>query len=81
MENRNAILQISISHVIKSTFLIGRKYFLNFIAQGDYYIIETKLLPLAAPFLKNIETIDCCKFVKACVTMIKVSKENLLEFL
>ena len=55
---------------MKST--IDRKYLLNYIAQGNYYIIETKFLFLTPLFLKNIEAKDCCKFVK-------VSKENLLE--
>ena len=40
MENCNAILQTAISRVIKSTIVIGRKYFFNYIAQDNYYIIE-----------------------------------------
>ena len=44
MENRYAILLIGSSHAIKSTILIGRKYFFNYIAQRNYYIVETELI-------------------------------------
>ena len=66
MENLNAILSIAISHVIKFTFLISRKYLFNDITPGKYYIVEIKLLLLTTPFLKkNIETKHCWKFVEA----------------
>ena len=66
MENLNAILSIAISHVIKFTFPISRKYFFNDITPGKYYIVEIKLLLLTTPFFKkNIETKHCWKFVKA----------------
>ena len=39
LENRNATL-LAISHVIKSTILIGRNYLFNYIVQSNYYIFE-----------------------------------------
>ena len=39
LENRNVTL-LAISHVIKSTILIGRKYLFNYIVQSNYYIFE-----------------------------------------
>ena len=49
----------------KFIILIGRKYFVNYVAQNNYWlIIQIKLL--TAPFLKknNIKTKDCNKIVK-----------------
>ena len=61
LENRNVILKRAISHVIKSTILIGRNYLFNYIAQSNYCIIEI----FNRSFLKNnIETKDGCKFDK-----------------
>ena len=40
LEDRNATLWIAISHMIKSTILIGRNYLFNYIAQCNYSIIE-----------------------------------------
>ena len=39
LENRNATL-LAISHVIKSTILIGRNYLFNYIMQSNYYIFD-----------------------------------------
>ena len=39
LENRNVTL-LAISHVIKSTILIGRNYLINYIVQSNYYIFE-----------------------------------------
>ena len=61
LENCNAELKIGISHVIKSTILIGRNYLFNYIAQNSSCIIEI----FNRSFLKNnIETKDGCKFRK-----------------
>ena len=42
---------MTVSHVINSTVLIDKKKYVNYIAQGSYDIIETKLLFLTALFL------------------------------
>ena len=61
LENGNATLYIAISHLIKSTILIGRNYLFNYIVQNNYCIIEI----FSRSFLKNnIETKDGCKFDK-----------------
>ena len=61
LENRNATFERAISHLIKSTILIGRNYLFNYIAQNNYCIIEI----FNHSFLKNnIETKDECKFNK-----------------
>ena len=62
--------QSAISHVIKSTILIGRNLLFNYIAQSNYCIIEI----FNCSFLKNnIEAKDGCKFDK-------IIRENLWEF-
>ena len=70
LENRNATLEIAISHVVKFTILIGRNYLFKYIAQSNYCIIEI----FNRSFLKNnIEKKDSWKFDK-------IIKENLWEF-
>ena len=46
--------------MIKSTIIIGLKYFSNYVTQSNYLIIQTKLL--AALFKNNIETKEYSKF-------------------
>ena len=46
--------------MIKSTIIIGLKYFSNCVTQSNYLIIQTKLL--AALFKNNIETKEYSKF-------------------
>ena len=48
--------------MIKFSIVIGRKYFSNYVAQSNYWIIQTKFL--TALFKNNIETKEYSKFVK-----------------
>ena len=49
LENRNVILEIAISHMVKFTILIGRNYLFDYIAQSNYCTIEI----FNHSFLKN----------------------------
>ena len=70
LDNRNATFWRAISHVIKSTILIGRNFLFKYIAQSNYCIIEI----FNRSFLKNkIETKEACKFDE-------IIRENLWEF-
>ena len=48
--------------MIKFITVIGRKYFSDYVAQSNYWIIQTK--PLNAIFKNNNETKEYSKFVK-----------------
>ena len=48
--------------MINFIIVIGRKYFSNYVAQSNYWIIQTKLL--TALFKNNIETKEYSNFVK-----------------
>ena len=48
--------------MIEFIIVTNRKYFSNYVAQSNYWIIQTKLL--AALFKNNIETKEYSKFVK-----------------
>ena len=49
LENRNVILEIAISHMVKYTILIGRNYLFDYIAKSNYCTIEI----FNHSFLKN----------------------------
>ena len=49
LENRNVILEIAISHMVKFTILIGRNYLFDYIAKSNYCTIEI----FNHSFLKN----------------------------
>ena len=48
--------------MIKSTIVIGRKYFSSYVAQSNYLIVQTKFL--TALFKTNIETKEYRKFIE-----------------
>ena len=62
LENCHAILWIATHYIIKFIILIGRKYFSNYVAQSNYWIIQAKLLNTL--FKSNIETNEYSKFIK-----------------
>ena len=41
LENRNAIVQIATHHMIKFIVVIDRRYFSHYVAQSNYWIIQT----------------------------------------
>ena len=49
--------------MIKFIIVIGQKYFSNYVAQSNYWIIQTKRLTTL--FKNNIETKEYSKFVKS----------------
>ena len=59
LENRNVTLCIVISHVVKTTILIGGNFLFSSVTQSNYCTIEI----FNRSFLKkNIENKDSCKF-------------------
>ena len=73
LENRNVILWIAISHVIKSTILIDRKYLSNYIVQSSYCVYEIKLL--TALLYKTLKQNE--RLLQTC----QILKQNLIESL
>ena len=53
---------IATHHMVKFTIVFGQKYFPNYVAESDYWIIQTKLL--TAFFKNNIERKEYRKFDK-----------------
>ena len=53
---------IATHHMVKFIIVFGQKYFSNYVAESDYWIIQTK--PLTALFKNNIETKEYRKFDK-----------------